>query len=42
MYYHYINNSVDNKCLAEVVKLGDSKNIAVCGEKSEEQFAVKL
>lgn len=34
VYYHYFNESKDNKYLSETVKLGDSKNLVVVGESS--------
>jgi hypothetical protein len=46
VYYHYYNNSVDNKLLSEVVNLSGCKNVSVCGEdrskQGQDQFAVKL
>lgn len=42
VYYHYINNSKDNKCLTELVNMGQSQNVHVCGEGDPDRFAVKL
>lgn len=42
VYYHYFNDSKDNKYLSETVKLGDSKNLSIVGENSPENFAIKL
>lgn len=42
VYHHYFNNSKDNKYLSETVKLGESKNLTVIGEHSQDSFAIKL
>ena len=31
VYYHYFNNSTDNRYLSETVNLEDSKNLVVTG-----------